>query len=557
MALASLCKSYHIFINLSFILVIFFFLFSSILSSSTQSISLSFILKRSSPNDCRAIEALEDSESKCSYLKINDDCGTRGYFDYLQLFYCVFGNSPLLGYIILFLWLLVLFYLLGNTASQYFCPSLEGLSRVLNISPTIAGVTLLSLGNGAPDVFSSIVSFAGGGRVGEVGLSSVLGGGFFVSSAVVGVISICIGGSSRRHVVAVDGFSFIRDLCYLLVTLSFLLLILVVGRIHILGSIFFISLYILYVIIVSTSHCCKDELGLPLLESIEVEQLQFVEEPLENKEIEAKLSFLNLKAASSWFLFLVELPLFLPRRLTIPIVTDERWSKPFAVASVTLSPILLATLWNSQTGCISSEQSITIFLFAALFGMILGFAAMEGTERSHPPKLLLPWLAGGFLMSVVWSYMVAGELVSLLVSFGHIIGVSPSVLGVTVLAWGNSLGDLIANVTMAINGGEDGAQIAISGCYAGPIFNILVGLGMSLVLSSWASYPEAFVIPEDPSQFVIIGFLIGGLLWALAILPRKGMKLDRNLGVGLLTIYSCFLCLRLLESLGVLKLAVS
>ncbi|KAL0911043.1 hypothetical protein M5K25_019146 [Dendrobium thyrsiflorum] len=363
MALASLCKSHHIFINLSFILVIFFFLFSSLVSSSTQSISLSFILKRSSPtnlNDCRAIEALEDSETKCSYLKINDDCGTRGYFNYLQLFYCVFGNSPLLGYIILFLWLLVLFYLLGNTASQYFCPSLEGLSRVLNLSPTIAGVTLLSLGNGAPDVFSSVVSFAGGGRVGEVGLSSVLGGGFFVSSAVVGVISICIGGSSRRHVVAVDGFSFSRDLCCLLVSLSFLLLILVVGQIHILGSIFFISLYILYVIIVSTAHCCKDELGMPLLESIEVEQRQFVEEPLENKEIEAKLSFLNLKVASSWFLFLIELPLFLPRRLTIPIVTDERWSKPFAVASVTLSPILLATLWNSQTGWLSDECCVEL-----------------------------------------------------------------------------------------------------------------------------------------------------------------------------------------------------
>ncbi|XP_020578208.1 cation/calcium exchanger 1-like [Phalaenopsis equestris] len=560
MAVTSLYKSHLIFLNLSFIIFLFCIFFYP-LPSSNQSISLSSILKRSSPanpNDCRALEAFEDSETKCSYLKTNHHCGSNGYLDYLHLFYCIYGDSPILGYIILFLWLLILFYFLGSTASQYFCPSLEGLSRVLNLSPTIAGVTLLSLGNGAPDVFASIVSFAGGNGNSEIGLCSVLGGAFFVSTAVVGVISICVSNSSSwNHAMAIDRFSFTRDLCYLLFSLCFLLLILVVGQIHILGSMFCISLYILYVIMVSTGKCCRKEFEVPLLESIEVEQHQSVEDLHESKEIEAKQSFLNSWVWSSWFLFLIELPLFLPRRLTIPVVTEERWSKPFAVASVILSPTLLATLWNSKTVGVGSEESITIFLFAGLFGMILGFAAMEGTESSHPPKLLLPWLAGGFLMSVVWSYMVAGELVSLLVSFGHIIGATPSVLGVIVLAWGNSLGDLISNVAMAVNGGEDGAQIAIAGCYAGPIFNILVGLGMSLFMSSWGSYPEAFVIPEDPFEFVIIGFLVGGLLWALVILPRKGMKLNWSLGVGLLTIYSFFLCFRLLESLDLLKIGVS
>merc|ERR1712228_876560 len=50
-----------------------------------------------------------------------------------------------------------------------------------------------------------------------------------------------------------------------------------------------------------------------------------------------------------------------------------------------------------------------------------------------------------------------------------------SVLGITILAWGNSIADLSANVAMARKGL---ANMAITACFAGPIFNILIGLGL-------------------------------------------------------------------------------
>ncbi|XP_047087487.1 cation/calcium exchanger 1-like [Lolium rigidum] len=69
--------------------------------------------------------------------------------------------------------MVVLFYLLGDTASEYFCAPVEGLSAVLRLPSAVAGVTLLSLGNGAPDFFASVVSFA---------TNSALGGALFVST---------------------------------------------------------------------------------------------------------------------------------------------------------------------------------------------------------------------------------------------------------------------------------------------------------------------------------------------------------------------------------------
>ena len=52
--------------------------------------------------------------------------------------------------------LYVFMYLLLTTADDYLSPTLEFLTNKLKISESVAGVTLLALGNGAPDVFAAI-----------------------------------------------------------------------------------------------------------------------------------------------------------------------------------------------------------------------------------------------------------------------------------------------------------------------------------------------------------------------------------------------------------------
>lgn len=550
-------ENLKVFINTSFLLLLCFFFTSQIRSPSASFDLTSYSIPKG--DGCVGLQRLKDPYAKCLYLKTHLPCVSQGYVNYLYIFHCVCGGHPALGYAILALWLLILFYLLGNTASQYFCSSVESLSRELKLSPTIAGVTLLSLGNGSPDVFASIVSFRAGS--GEVGLSSVLGGAFFVSCVVVGIINICA--ASLRSEIRIDRSSFIRDVCFFIAVLSSLLGILIAGKITIWGAMAFTSLYFIYVSIISATHFCGDkyeELVVPILDAKELDEpVSIAKETTESEEQEQERPSsncfgLNERATSyvAWFLYLIDMPLYLPRRITIPDITEERWSRPFAVASASIAPLLIATLWNTKRGVgMGTKEGLTIYLYGALIGLVLGLMALHTTKKASPPKkCLFPWLAGGFLMSVLWTYIIAEELVGLLVSLGYVFGISPSILGLTVLAWGNSIGDLIANVAMAMNGGQDGAQIAISGCYAGPIFNTLAGLGLSLVVSAWTVHPVPFVIPVGPPLFEILGFMIGGLLWALVILPRKEMKLDRVLGIGLLAIYLCFLSLRLSQSLG-------
>lgn len=582
-------KCLLLFLNTSFLFLICL-LTTHLISSPNSDLHFLNLFKKPNPTNyhqirdtdigCKGLHRFPDNQSKCSYVNSHKGCQLGGYIPYLHLFYCSF--PPFLGHTSLFLWLLILFYLLGDTSASYFCSSLEGLSKILKLSPTVAGVTLLSLGNGAPDLFSSIVSFMGE-NTDEVGLNSILGGAFFVSTVVVGIISICVCPSQ----VSIDKSSFVRDVLFLLLSLLCLLVIIIFGTINLLGAISFLSLYFVYVFLVSVSEVCsKDrggnpilplasskiypngddskekssELGAPLL-------LKFVddERPVLVITDEVKLQAkedgkgcLNSETSYSICLFLgkilwiLQLPLSLPRRLTIPMISEERWSKPCAVVSVTLAPILLALVWSSN------GPNFLIYGVGGSVGAILGSLVFFKTNGPGPPrKWLFPWLAGGFLMSITWTYILAQELVSLLVSIGLIVGISPSILGLTVLAWGNSLGDLVANVTMARKVGPDGVQVAISGCYAGPIFNTLVGLGLSLVFAAWAVYPSCYVLPRDASAYETLGFLMGGLLWALVVLPKNNMRPSRLVAAGLLAIYLCFLFLKLARTLGLVQFHVS
>ena len=42
--------------------------------------------------------------------------------------------------------------------SLSFCPALKVMSQVLRLSQNVAGVTLLALGNGSPDIFSAFAA---------------------------------------------------------------------------------------------------------------------------------------------------------------------------------------------------------------------------------------------------------------------------------------------------------------------------------------------------------------------------------------------------------------
>ena len=101
------------------------------------------------------------------------------------------------------------------------------------------------------------------------------------------------------------------------------------------------------------------------------------------------------------------------------------------------------------------------------------------TYRTKPPSdyiMLGILLSISFAMSIFWVWLFANIMIDLLKTLGLLTGLPTTLLGLTVLAWGNSIGDLMANTSIAKKGF---VEMALTGCYASPLFNVLLGLGLS------------------------------------------------------------------------------
>ena len=619
-----------------------------------RGVPLDQVVEEEEEDKCGSI--INRQADRCGYVRENCLKDGEGVVNFTYFHNCTMHGRFELSFLCLLLVVLLFFYLLGETAEEYFCPVVKRLTAVLNLAPNTAGVTFLAFGNGAPDVFSSLAAFLEGD--GKIGVGAIVSGGSFVSAFVVGAVAICSGPFPVYN-------GYIRDIAFYFAATLLVFWVFRTGHIHLWQAALLVGYYCVFVIYVvwvdsgkphhpsSAATATDPEAAAPPLNSNSIkgkqqQQKQQQQKQQQQKEQEkeeglgggASCSSSSLSVASSSSLLPFSSPskrgvsssiinnsgssatppqeaarvLFIPygsaaregsaskgsteklmsslsvagavrmyarewwgalralppleRAVTALMqpITLLRWATiPDANAfnrlqgafNTLLSPLLLLMFFNDFVDFkmpvgVFGEGTVPLWSVVLLQSSLLAAAQWHITDWGPPPKWLdRASLAMAFVCSIAWISMLAQELLSCLSTLGHIMGLSPAIMGVTVLAWGNSIGDLVADVALARSGEP---VVALAGCIAGPLFNMLIGLGLSLVIKTALMYPQPYALHYNPNVPVSFGFLFVSLISCVIAVPCSNYRITKPWGCCLVAIYFSAMVTSLLVESEVLEL---
>ncbi|CAG5125829.1 unnamed protein product, partial [Candidula unifasciata] len=546
---------------------------------------------------CSSLHHQTNLTDFCGFVKNTSSCDIDdGFINYTQLLYCSFSDIPIwLACIFLFIWWLFLFCGLAVTADDFFCPSLAVISESLRLSHN--GVTFLAFGNGAPDIFSAIASI-GNAKGGDAGLAigALFGAGVFVTAVVAGSISIIKPFKSMER-------PFLRDVIFYLAATYWAWWVMWDKKITQMEAAGFIILYVVYVIVVVAGRYINQKLKKRIGQEISsVIDNGFVDalhddnssgvlesgvanmyrtSPGSNVQIEEStlllhhtqkrnntvvrnfLDDINPIVPEEWrekrclgkMYEIFKSPLVLLLKLTVPVVSVkveddpediQNWNRLLNSVHVFTGPvfgIFVIGVGFNEIGGVFPIYGIVIIVCAILAVIVYFTSKTDERPVYHTAFAFL-----GFVVAVIWIYSIANEIVNILQAFGVVLDLSDAILGLTLLAWGNSIGDLIADTTMARQGYP---RMGISACFGGPLFNLLLGLGIPFTIACFNN-GGTFHLKITFEEMILAGGLAVSLISSLVIVTFSKFQMSRPYGIYLLCLYVAFLTVAVLTEVNII-----
>jgi len=226
--------------------------------------------------------------------------------------------------------------------------------------------------------------------------------------------------------------------------------------------------------------------------------------------------------------------------ITKPVVDydeeDQNWKQYLQMILCLLAPVFFVC--GTNLAFIELTKDYPAWILAFTVGGIMALAVWAFSRSSQPPRWQSIFAYLGFIVSVIWIYIMANEIGNVLQTLGRMFGISDAILGLTVLAWGNSVSDFVANVAVARSGYP---RMAVGACFGGPALNIMLGVGISCFvacLRRGAPYP----IHDDGKHQLSVsgGFLLFSLLCSLVVISLRKFFVGRCYGIFLCVVYCAY-----------------
>lgn len=222
--------------------------------------------------------------------------------------------------------------------------------------------------------------------------------------------------------------------------------------------------------------------------------------------------------------------------IILPIMSDKAILKRDMPVNLGITVVLLVMLLDSY---LSRLESAILLVLLAAYMFILIKSALKNREDGEPTKVLTWFMSIVFIVLGAAAIIGGGQLVvNSAKVIAHNMGMSDTLIGLTVVALGTSLPELVTSI-VAAKKGDSG--IAMGNVVGSCIFNILFILGMAGLISPMTA---------DGAFFIDTGILIGVCVLMLFFAATKS-KVNRIEGVSCVLLYAGYTAYIIMRAYGI------
>lgn len=410
---------------------------------------------------------------------------------------------------------------LAMVCDEYFVPSLEHISDYLKIPTDVAGATFMAIGTSSPELYSAMIgSFI---TEGDIGIGTIVGSAVFNILGVTSVTGLIL----WRTEASVDWYPISRDcLIYAMSVISLAVII----RDNIVNSSESVLLFLMFGFYITVMYYNSE------CERWSMVKMDYFKKWWKNECIcNPETNEISRTGDCNTCGRINHLT---RRRRSFKIPKYIKSVEKNGTAAIHPSELSNVTEDKNRNGDESSESqnSILGMLWTVIMWPISVLLSITIPDVQKPGSKDM--FALTFFMSVVWIGVISYLCSWMVTIIGHTFELPDSVAGITILAAGISVPEIIASIIIVRNGM---ANMAICNLIGSNIFDVLFCLGAPWLLkTTMVSKSGTLVINSSALTYTTITLLSTVLLLFLT-LNLAGWKLNWKVGLVCLGLYGVFL----------------
>ncbi|XP_055364062.1 sodium/potassium/calcium exchanger 2-like isoform X2 [Betta splendens] len=448
------------------------------------------------------------------------------------------------GYVILHMFgMLYMFIALAIVCDEFFVPALTVITEKLVISDDVAGATFMAAGGSAPELFTSVIGVFVSHS--NVGIGTIVGSAVFNILFVIGMCALF-----SKEVLNLTWWPLFRDVSFYIIGLLMLIYFFLDNQITVNESIGLLSCYTCYVTFMKFNAkvelFIKNTLGSNQVD--ELESASKVNTPVndENK-LMAKPRLQREGSCASLHNSLMRNSIFQLMIHTLDPLSDEADRKIHnsSKVAVEVTPPMNGVAGGEQGEEEEEDEDQPLSLawpdtprkqitYLVILPIVLPLwftlpdVRRETSAKFFPITFLgsICWIAFFSYLMVWWAHQV-----------GETFWVTEEIMGLTILAAGTSIPDLITSVIVARKGLGD---MAVSSSVGSNIFDITVGLPFPWLLYHIINDLKPVEVSSN-GLFCAIVLLFLMLLFVILSIAACKWKMSKFLGFFMFLLYFVFL----------------